>query len=255
VARRMRVEITFAGEDARNQNTTQSPRLTPSFDRMYREMVINYEEPAKAQGLQHGTWLVICRNDSQVLTRLQPLVDWRKRKGYPVRVATTTETGTSAAQIKAFIQNAYNTWSLPPEHIVLAGDANGTYALPTWSSGGGEGDHPYSQLAGGDLLADAHVGRLSFETLSELDIIVAKTVNYESTPYMGDTAWYRRACLVGDPSSSGYSCVQVMQWIKQRLLQIGYTSVDTIYGGSFVSQMTTALNRATRSSATAATTR
>ena len=87
--------------------------------------------------------------------------------------------------------------------MVLAGDAGGTYSLPTWyetvSGYDGEGDHPYTQLAGGDVLSDAHVGRLSFGTLTELETIVAKTVGYESTPYLADTAWYTRACLVGDP--------------------------------------------------------
>jgi hypothetical protein len=72
---------------------------------------------------------------------------------------------------------------------------------------------------------------------------VAKTVGYESTPYLQDTAWYSRACLVGDPNDSGYSTVQVEQWIKTRLLQMGYAQIDTVFSGSFVSQMSTDLNR------------
>ena len=74
-------------------------------------------------------------------------------------------------------------------------------------------------------------------------MIVAKIVGYESNPYLSDPDWYRRACLIGDPSSSGISCVQVMQWIKTRLREIGYTQIDTVFCGNFVSQMTTALNR------------
>ena len=71
-----------------------------------------------------------------------------------------------------------------------------------------------------------------------------QVVGYESTPYTAtDPDWYTRACLVGDPGASGYSTVQVQQWIKTRLKQIGYTQIDTIFGGNFVSQMTTALNR------------
>ena len=247
VVRKARLEVSFTGEDL--SNATSSPRpLTPSFDRIYRELVVNYPRGEKSGAeAAPGTWLVICRNSTDVTTRLQPLIEWRKRKGYPVYLATTAETGTTKEAIKTWIQNAYNGWANPPEYVVLAGDASGSYSLPCWyetqSGYNGEGDHPYCQLAGNDILADAHLGRLSFESLAELETIVAKMVNYERTPEMSDPGWFTRACLVGDPSSSGYSTIQVQQWIKQRLLQLSYTQIDTIFGGNFVSQMTTALNR------------
>lgn len=58
--------------------------------------------------------------------------------------------------------------------MVLVGDAGGTAAYRTWNeqlSGYGEGDHYYGMLDGGDILADVHVGRLSFSnsSLSQLD--------------------------------------------------------------------------------------
>jgi hypothetical protein len=247
IARRMTVEVTYAGEDLRNTPTTRQRPVTPSFDNIYRRLVLGYTGPIRGQEVQRGTYLIICPNDAAVISRLQPLVDWRQRQGLPVKLATTAETGTSETAIKAYIQDAYDYWTIPPEYVVLAADAGGSYSLPTWyenlSGYGGEGDHPYTQLAGNDVLSDIHLGRLSFGTLAELETIVAKTVGYESTPYMTDTAWYTRACLVGDPDASGYSTVQVQQWIKTRLLQLGYAQVDTIFSGNFVSQMSTALNR------------
>jgi hypothetical protein len=49
-------------------------------------------------------------------------------------------------------------------------------------------------LDGGDILADVHVGRLSFSntSLSQLDVLVNKILNYEKTPPMVDTAWFGR---------------------------------------------------------------
>ncbi|MDM7916977.1 MAG: C25 family cysteine peptidase, partial [Candidatus Eisenbacteria bacterium] len=193
-----------------------------------------------------GTWLLICDPSPEVTSRLAPLVAWRERKGYPVRVATTGETGGSKEQIKAWIQNAWDTWDDPPEFVVLAGDASGSWSIPTWnetiSTYHGEGDHPYVQLAGDDILADAHVGRLSFSQLSELETIVAKMVGYETQPPAGDPDWFTRACLTGDPYASGYSTVQVMQWIKSRLREGGYSRIDTVFTQPFVSQMTSSLN-------------
>lgn len=249
IARKIRVDVRFEGEDPENQKASMTPRsIAPSFDRIYRDLVVNYRESMAGVSVQPGTWVVICPNDNAVITRLQTLLDWHKRKGYPVRLATTAETGTTKDAIKTWLTNAYSTWATPPEYVALAGDADGTYAIPTWyeslSGYNGCGDHPYTQLSGTDILADVNLGRLSFSSTGELDTIISKCVGYESTPYTAsDPNWYTRACVVGDPGSSGYSCVQVQQWVKSRLKQVGYTQVDSIFSGDFTSLMSTYLNR------------
>ena len=263
VSRQVRVRVDFTGQDLTNALTRTSDFIPESFDRLYRAMVVNYapeggsprgsmpgDGGVKRSGAEVGlgTWLVICANNTAVTSRLQPLLDWRQREGYTVKLATTAETGTTASQIKAYIQTAFNTLTPPLEHVVFAGDADGTYGLPTFyenlSGYNGEGDHPYSLLAGGDIVSDVHAGRLSFSSLTELEVIVAKSVNYEATPFVAtDRGWFTRACLVGDPDPSGYSTIQVQQWVKTRLRQIGYSQIDTVFSGSWVSQMATALNR------------
>jgi len=247
VAQRMRVDVRFIGSNAENARPIHRTTISPSFDRLYRELVMNYSGPPVGVSVTPGTYLVICPDNNDVITKLQPLLDWRKRMGMPVRLATTAETGSSKENIKAFIQSAYNTWPVPPENICLVGDANGSYAIPTYhenlSNYHGEGDLEYSLLAGGDVLPDVNIGRLSIQTTGELDTEVAKIVGYESNPYVQDKSWFKRACLVGDASASGLSCIQVQQWIKERLRHIGYTQVDTVFGGNFVGGMQTALNR------------
>ncbi|MDM7915106.1 MAG: C25 family cysteine peptidase, partial [Candidatus Eisenbacteria bacterium] len=250
VTERMSVEVRFVGgKPGSLESGLPGSAIPRSFDRIYRDVVMNYPAPGGGENLvvENGTWLLISSSDAGVLTRLQPLIEWRKRKGMPVVSVTTQQTGTTAEQIKAYIQNAYNTWPNPPEFIVLAGDANGSYSVPTFyenvSGYYGEGDHPYTQLEGSDVLADAHVGRLSFSSYTELETIVAKIVGYESAPSLADPNWFQRACLVGDPYPSGPSCVQIQQWAKVRLRQLGYTQIDTVFSGDFVPQMATALNR------------
>lgn len=248
IAEKVRIDVSFQGKNEENVRTSHRTTMPPSFDLLYRSLVANYSGPPEGVTIQNGTYLIICPNDNGVVTRLQPLVEWRTRKGQPVVLATTAQTGTTSSSIKSYIQNAYNTWQNPPEYICLVGDADGSYAIPTFyenlSGYNGEGDHPYTQLEGGDILADANIGRLSISTYTELETEVAKVVGYESAPYTAtDPDWFRRACLVGDPSSSGISTVQVQQWIKTRLQQIGYTQIDTVFSGNFVSGMSTALNR------------
>jgi hypothetical protein len=243
VATRVEVEVRFAGVDLRNAVTRHQNVIPASFDRMYRAMVVNYTGEGRSVGAGLGKVVIITPNNSSVLTALQRLVTWRKRQGFDVYLATTSETGTTTSAIQSWLRNAYTTWENPPEYIVLIGDASGSIAIPAWTYSSGDTDHPYTQLNGTDILADAHIGRISVDSVARLELYIEKIVSYESTPYMTDTSWYKRACLVGDPNSSGISCTQTMQWVKERLRDYGYAEVDTIWSSPFVSQMNSKLNR------------
>lgn len=249
VASRIRVEVRFDGHDDRNVKVSDRSTVPPSFDRLYQAMIVNYDQSDVAQKpVVPGTYLLICADDAGVINRLQPLIQWHTRKGMTVQLATMTQTGSTKESIKNYIQNAYNSANPPLEYVAIAGDGSGSYSVPTWNEGlsgyNGEGDYDYTRLDGNDVLSDIHIGRLSFSNYTELEVIVNKVVGYESTPYIAqDQTWFKRACLVGDPNQSGYSCVQVQQWIKHRLRQLAYAEIDTIYSGNFVSSMATALNK------------
>ncbi|MGD8394036.1 MAG: C25 family cysteine peptidase [Candidatus Eiseniibacteriota bacterium] len=247
LTRRLAVELEIVAPDGTGPAPGPTPplRVPASFDRIYRELVVNDDGGARV--IVPGTYLVICSAAAGVADRLQPLLDWRQRQGFVTRLATTAETGTAASQIKSFIQGIYDDPESALEYVVLVGDASGTYGVPcfyeTMSGYSGEGDNPYVQLAGGDDLPDAHIGRLSFSTLEELERIVNKILGYEMTPPLGEPEWFTRACVVGDPYDSGESCVTTGKWLKERLIDVGYTEIDTVWTSPFVSQMLTALNR------------
>ncbi|MBM4118871.1 hypothetical protein FJ251_14275, partial [bacterium] len=250
VAERLEVELEFTPDPAAPSLTR--PALIPeSFDRLYRELVVNLEQSDLYRlgeaAVGPGTYLLIYPDVTGVLTRLQPLIDLRKRQGYNVVVVSTTTTGTSNVAIKAYIQNLYNTANPPLEFVSLAGDASGTYLVNCWNENlsgyNGEGDHYYTTLAGGDILADVHLGRLSYRSTNELDIIVNKILTYETNPPLTDSGWFRRAGLCGDPGQSGIGVIYVNQWVKTQLLRQGYTQVDTIWSGNFPSLMTQSINQ------------
>ena len=71
----------------------------------------------------------------------------------------TDTAGPGAQDIKAFIQTAYFTWTLPPQYLLLVGDTN---FIPAWA-GQGQGNPPtdlaYSEM-NGDCLPDLLCGRL-----------------------------------------------------------------------------------------------
>ena len=245
VAQRIEVHLRFAGADLRNALTGAARPISTGFDELYQELVVNYESQGPRDGESGllGEYLIICPDQSAVTDALQPLIEWRMRKGHNVKLVTTAATGSTRDEIKAYLEDAYNTWPAPPEIVCLIGDADGPIAIPCWSYGGGSTDFQYTQLDGDDPYSDILIGRISIEDVETLQLYVTKIVGYESTPYMEETDWYTRACLVGDPTSSGYTCIQIMQWVKTHLLRNGYTQVDTVFASPWSSQMVNALNQ------------
>ncbi|HOX27277.1 MAG TPA: C25 family cysteine peptidase, partial [Candidatus Krumholzibacteria bacterium] len=240
------VEVTFGGADQRNDRTGP-PRLIPeSFATIFEEEVVGFVRDENV-AVGPGTYILVCPNNSTVLSIIEELAAWRRRQGYNVIVATTATAGTTNTAIKSWLQVQYNTVKPPLEFVTLVGDANGSVAIPTFnetlSGYGGEGDHDYTLLEGGDVLSDIHIGRISVTTTAELQIAVDKIVGYESDPDFSETNWFTTAGLTGDPnSSSGYSCVLVNQFVKEQLLELGYTRVDTIFSGNFTTQMLATIN-------------
>ncbi len=241
VTTHLEVEVSFEGG-----GQVRPTRVIPeSFDELFRDLVLNYEGFIDRTNVVQGpgTYLLIYRDVSGVLSALQPLIDLRKRQGYHVLTASTTQTGTTTTSIKNYIQNVYNTATPPLEFVCIAGDVDGTYGIPTGSYSGGEGDHTYTTLDGGDYLSDVHIGRLSYSDLTNLQAIVTKVTTYETNPPLSDAGWFTRACLTGDPSSSGITCIYINQWVKSQLIRAGYTQVDTVFSSPWVSQMTSKINQ------------
>jgi hypothetical protein len=224
-------------------------KISRSFENLYRATIENYDDYISNADpiFQAPCYLFIYPNNTSVLSILDYLTEWKELKGYEVHVVSTATSGTSSTSIKNYIQNAYNTWENPPEFITLIGDASGTYSIPTffesYSGYGGEGDHPYTQLEGNDILADAIIGRLSFNSTSEFQVIVHKILNYEKEPYMGTTSWYNRSVMCGDESTSGPSCVFTKQAIVEMMDYYVPNIVPTeIYDSPYASQMSTGIN-------------
>jgi hypothetical protein len=244
------VDIAINTSGTTGENIKQTDRkLSRFFEPMYQSTILNYESiNIREDGFQQPCYLFVHPNDATIATTLSTLVDWKHQKGFEVHTASTAETGTTKEQIKSYIQNAYNTWENPPEFICLVGDASGSFTIPTWfeywSGYNGEGDHPYTQLEGSDILPDAFIGRLSFNTYTEFQTIIAKILNYEKMPFMGQTDWYESVLLVGDTSPTGQSVVITNKYIKELMLAANndYTFTELYGSQPSVYSMTSAVN-------------
>jgi len=239
------IEFIVSCEGSKGINT-KKVRKTRSryFKSIYKSSVINYEaESLRDNEFHQPNYLFIYPADTQVELILQNLIEWKHQKGFHVISASTAQTGTTLNSIKNYIQNAYDTWENPPEFICLVGDAGGNFSIPTAHLDGGEGDHYYVLLEGDDILADAFIGRLSFNSLFEFETIIYKILHYEKEPFLGNTNWYNKALLVGDPTTSGQSCVNTKISIKEMINQYSENfSFTEIYSAPWISQMSNGFN-------------
>ncbi len=244
VINQLDVELIEYGDIAQPFTPSKRSRV---FEPFYESLVVNYDMINRDvyEYQKPSILYVLPSNIGNLLGVVEELFDWKRRVGYEVNYISSSNVVNNKNNLKNYIENAYETWDNPPEYVTIIGDAEGSYDIPTWnetwSGYYGEGDHPYSLLEGNDQYPEVFLGRISFDTQSHLTTQISKLLNYESSPYMGEN-WFTRACLTGDASTSGISCVITNEHIHEILDLVGFDDVNTIYSGSFANQMTSGIS-------------
>jgi hypothetical protein len=235
---RMTIELSYEGTGP-NPLLHPGRPASPEFDRLYRGAVLNYawldvEPLSRSDAIRY---LIIAAD--QHVEAADSLARWRNQTGMRAHVVSRSEIGggnqATAAEIQAYIQDAYDTWPQPPEFVMLLGDVGSPCTpdeeLPTRSSPYGNSDQVYVLLDGSDFYADAFIGRIPARWLSTCQFVINKIVQYESNPLIDPgVTWQEKAVMCG-----GYytypSCVEAKQWVADTLLAYGYEVVDSSYTG------------------------
>jgi len=187
-----------------------------------------------SRGTEKGNYLFI--SPPGATATLAPLISWKQKLGYETTVVTTNETGTQNTDILAWLQNAYDTWETPPQYVVLVGDVTGSFIIPTFykpatypAGDMNETDHSYTLLEGSDYFPDVFIGRLSFQTLMQLQTIISKIIHYESQPDLSSN-WMDEALMLSLVQTyyyGYYSGRETVMAVREKLLDFEYTTVDT----------------------------
>jgi hypothetical protein len=237
------VSVATAAGPGVNEVTRRVRPVAPGFERLYRSQVINYGGGAAGRGGESvgdderwskprdpqrtGAPYLIVASDSMA-TALEPLIEWKELKGIPTHLASLESIGSTPADIRAYVQNAYDTWDVPPEFLLLVGD---TEALPAAYPDTFATDNYYVAVDGDDILPDILVGRFSVDLISQCENMVAKSVFYERTPYVDDPEWPASACLCQrDDGDDGDWIYYENTWYLYDLFnEAGFTRVDTLF--------------------------
>jgi hypothetical protein len=160
------------------------------------------------------------------LTAIEPLATYRASQNMRVRTVDVQDIYDqfgyglpSAEAIRDFLSYAYTNWpGTAPSYVLLVGD--GTYDMRRYGGqnvsqtyippflamvdpdlGETATDNRFAMLTGDDLLADMYIGRFPVNSTAEVDVMVQKTLNYETSAPSGD--WQTRALFITDDLSNG----------------------------------------------------
>jgi hypothetical protein len=234
----LELTIRASKQPGTNEKHRHLPYVSPAFRRIYRSTVLNYDDEADAALLRRavsqrgdrelpfgGRYLVITWGSFEETVR--PLVEWKHAKGMQAKLATLAETGSTVEDIRAYIETAYNTWTVPPEFVLLVGD---TEQVPVYY-GLTHTDNYYAAIDGSDYLADVMVGRLSADTPGECATEVAKILGYERTPLEEDPNWPTSATLmIADDFDDGDWVYYDNTWFIYDLMDAaGFAPIDTLF--------------------------
>jgi len=237
----VKIKVTLSGSDVTTTENMLYRYASPPFEKLCREFFINYQaykDMMKGSPSLPIGYLIIVHQD--FYSNIQPLVQWKTKKGFYVSVALVPDIGSTTTEIKNYIQNAYENWEIPPTYVLFVGDVG---FIPTFTgSHSGTATDLYYVKMDADYFADIGRGRLSAINSTEAGYMVNKLLYYEN-PTSNDLDWMKKACFIASSDAD-----LIAEWTHRYVIQ-NYTDPngiisDTIWertGGS-TSDITTSVN-------------
>ncbi len=181
---------------------------------------------------QRGSYMIIAPDG--VVGYLGDFVSFKNSQGYDVYLIPLSEAGGSAVEIKNTISNTLLDDPML-EYVLLIGDVDGFAEFPSFYYGpeNDVSDQQYTHILGEDNTPDVFIGRLSIDSLSDLAVILSKTIQYVREPLAFDDNWLDRGLVVAGNYANTYPIPITPKWtsywLMEELLDYGYSEVDTVF--------------------------
>ncbi len=220
VYRDIKLEVNFEGGNGQFGDMRYRSRW---FDPILRDRLLNFaslpeiENTSKQGSKTDGFEYVIITPDNPVFTAWADSIKlFRNMQGISTGVYSITEVGgNNTNTIESFINDAYNTWVIPPLAVLIMADYGATgdgILAPTWDNAC-VSDHIYADVNGNDM-ADVIMARMTAENSAHLENMIGKILDYERNP---------------PTYESFYNPITALGWQTERWFQICSESV----GGFF----------------------
>ncbi len=238
----LKLEIEFYGDDP-DYVFQPDKQVSPNFYKMYEPVILNFSSlgySMNPKGNDDIKYLII--TNTEALSSIQPLVDWKNQQGFRVEVKTL-QTGFNTPQnFKEYIAELYDSDEL--EYILMVGDAYpnggnppGTNDVPMyWWAPSGEdpsySDSWYTCMDGlDDHYADIAIGRIVYDNLGELDLQVQKTMDHYFNPD-ASTNWAENSILIAHQEEYPGKYTQCCEQIRTYPYPLQTPIFEQAYGGA-----------------------
>jgi len=170
-------------------------------------------------------------------------IKFKKTQGFDVEVIYYDQVASTAQQLKDYIMNYYNDNPML-EYLLLVGDVNGAYSIPTFTIDSYNEDdidvtdYPYTFT---DEVYEPHffVGRWPIRNIADFINIKSRSIQYVKMDYV-DLATLNNALLVAGnyktadgvdvpPTSWPVTPVWTSLWLHDNLQEYGYAEIDTAF--------------------------
>ena len=236
VIKSITVKIKYGGGLGINPKLNSKKPIAPSFAKLYRSIIFNYKEVLQREygGVETGYDVMICIMPDSFATNFQTYADWNHKTGTFIHITKFSEIGASGSNptpIKDYLLSVYNSWLIPPTHVLLVGDAGVApvkyITLDGWTF---VYDDYFVELIGNDFFPEMMIGRFTHQGNYRMKVMINKFIGYEKTPDISDPNWFRKALVC---SNNAYaSQIETKRFTAQELLVNGnFISVDSMYNG------------------------
>ena len=228
------VEVSYGQFDKSTAYNEFARTFSPYFANIYDQMFnwrddVYDEHPDLWQNPVH--MLII--TDRMFEECIQEWTSWKTKKGFYLSVHYTDEIGTTAAAIRAFIQDEYSKDA--PTFLMIMGDKNQVAASATGNETNCVTDLQYSSVDG-DQYPDMYHSRFPAETVAQMRAMLNKALEYEQYT-MPDPSYLNNVLLIaGEDSGWGVTVGRPTIWYATNYYyneEHGYANVYEYSHGTY----------------------
>ncbi len=225
------VKVSSSGDGGGNMLSRKAGKqlIAREYKNIYESHFLNFRDDTRFDYLEdRGNMLVI--SYSGFMEEMQPLVDWKNKKGVPTEMVNVSDIGSNSSAIENYVDNYYYENGLT--FLLLVGDAA---QIPSPSISGSASDPSYGFIEGNDSYAEVIVGRFSGSTPAHIATQVERSIEYEQSPQSG-ADWYDNALGIASnqgPGFGGYTDDEFNDFMWDTVLSgFTYDNYEDIYDGS-----------------------
>ncbi len=203
------------------------PLDSPDFTNLYAKVFKNYEPALRYAPINEPGRMIVIAADA-LKSVMTPFVEWKNQRGVKTELVALSQVGTTAAQIKTYIKNQYQS-SAGLTYVVLVGDSDtiptlrGTYEQA-------HSDTSYGMVNGTDLYPDVFISRISARTTAQVQTQINKFIAYERDAVATGT-WYKSAIGIASAEGTPTDFARA-EGLRTALEGYGFTDVAKIYDPS-----------------------